>query len=192
LPEAPTAPAASSKSLRQAQRLYFNSFCAGGGLCADGASPNAGLLEGTDGNFYGLTPAGGAYPSGNAGGTLFRITPAGVYTLVHSFCGIQIYAPCIDGGQPQGALILGRDGNFYGATRGGGVNGTGAVFKFTPTAVETMIYSFDKDAGNNPNGLDPISGLIQGSDGNFYGVTNPGGIYAEGTVYRLTSVIPVQ
>jgi uncharacterized repeat protein (TIGR03803 family) len=168
------------------------SFCSGGGLCADGQSPNSGLLEGSDGNFYGLTPNGGAYPSGNAGGTLFRITPAGDYTLLHSFCGIQIYAPCIDGGNPQGALILGSDGNFYGATRGGGANGTGAAFKMTPTGVETMIYSFQGDTDTNTSGLDPISGLIQGSDGYFYGVTNPGGAWGEGTFFRLTDVIPVQ
>jgi uncharacterized repeat protein (TIGR03803 family) len=167
------------------------SFCAGGGLCADGQGPAAGLLEGNDGNFYGLTTGGGAYPSGNAGGTLFRITRAGVYTLMHSFCGYQIYAPCIDGGNPQGALILGADGNFYGATRGGGANGTGAAFKMTPTGVETMIYSFQGDTDNNASGLDPIAGLIQGRDGDFYGVTNPGGTWSEGTVFRLSETVPV-
>jgi len=171
------------------------SFCPGGnasGGCVDGQAPNAGLIQGTDGNLYGMTSAGGAFHNGGNTGTVFRITTAGVMTILHSFCGDQTYSPCVDAGYPAGALIQANDGNFYGATRNGGANNWGAIFKLTPTGVETLSFSFMPDNNTNTSGLEPISGLIQASDGSFYGVTNPGGAYSEGTIYRLPNLIPIQ
>jgi uncharacterized repeat protein (TIGR03803 family) len=172
------------------EETILHSFCAVSG-CPDGEPPNAGLLEGVDGNFYGMTSAGGAYNSGNSG-TVFRITPAGAYTVLHSFCGTLGVPGCTDGGYPVGSLIQASDGNIYGATRTGGANNTGSVFKITATGVETVVYSFDGDSNSNTSGFEPIAGLVQGIDGNFYGTTNPGSTYGEGNVYRLSGVIPIQ
>ena len=175
--------------------MVIYSFCAGGASgngCTDGAAPNAGLIQGTDGNLYGMTSSGGAYHDGGNTGTVFRITTAGEMAILHSFCGDQAYSPCVDAGYPVGALIEGNDGNFYGATRNGGTNNFGALFKLTPTGVETLSFSFQGDTNNNTSGLDPSSGLIQASDGSFYGITSPGGAYSEGTVYRLQYLIPIQ
>ena len=82
----------------------------------DGLFPDAGLVQGTDGNFYGMTSQGGTtFIDGNSpgNGTVFRITPAGVLTTLHSFTGYPG-----DGQDPGGAFIQGSDGNFYGTTKG--------------------------------------------------------------------------
>jgi uncharacterized repeat protein (TIGR03803 family) len=151
--------------------------------CTDGASPLAGLVQGTDGNFYGTTWDGGAstncYSFGC--GTVFKMTPAGTLTTLHSFDGT-------DGAILPGGLIRGADGNFYGITRGGGTStncnlfgGCGTVFKITPAGALTMLHSFDGTDGFMPSG-----GLIRGADGNFYGTTYAGGVYDSGTVFQIT------
>src|ERR1035438_1763288 len=85
---------------------------------ADGGSPQAGLIQASDGNLYGTTASGGAGPRG----TVFSITPGGTLTTLYSFYGNS---------GPQGALIQASDGNFYGTTSGGGTSGGGTVFRIT-------------------------------------------------------------
>jgi uncharacterized repeat protein (TIGR03803 family) len=144
----------------------------------DGAIPNAGLVQGSDGNFYG-TYYGGT--SGNCQfgcGTVFRISPSGSETNLHSF---PSYSN--DGYYPEGGLVQGNDGNFYGTTEGGGTNNNnGTVFRISPSGTETTLYSF---------GSSPFAGLVQGSDGNFYGTTQEGGSSGNcesgcGTVFRIS------
>jgi uncharacterized repeat protein (TIGR03803 family) len=88
--------------------------------CADGSYPTAPPVQGTDGNFYGTTYAGGA--SGN--GTIYKITPSGALTTLYSFTGA-------DGSQPDAALLPAPGGNFYGVTNQGGTSHDGTVFRFT-------------------------------------------------------------
>jgi uncharacterized repeat protein (TIGR03803 family) len=83
---------------------------------------------------------------------------------------------------PNGPLLQGSDGCFYGTTQWGGANGKGTVFKLTPTGVLTTLASF---AG--PNGSDPICGLVLGSDGAFYGTTYAGGDSNHGTVFKVSA-----
>ena len=136
--------------------------------CSDGAYPG-GIVEGSDGNFYGTTKGIGA--SGN--GTIFKITPSGAFTILHTFS-------VTDGANPIGNLIQGTDGNFYGTTLNGGSNDLGSVFKISPSGTLTTLYSF-----GNSSGARPVTGLIQGADGNFYGTTQYGGAGA-GTIFRIT------
>ena len=147
------------------------SFAGGTG---DGAGPQAGLILGSDGNFYGTTLNGGASGSG----AVFKVTPGGAETLVYSFAG-----GTGDGAAPQAGLIQGSDGNFYGTTANGGATGSGTVFKLAPDGTETLLYSF---AGGNGDGAFPYAGLIQGSDGNFYGTTIRGGTAGLGCVFEIT------
>jgi len=139
----------------------------------NGGSP-IDLLQGTDGDFYGVGKTGG----NNAGGSIFQITPAGTVTRLHVFCPLQ---PCRDGIGPTG-LVLASDGNFYGTTVGGGQGFRGTIFRLTPTGAVTTIYSF----GVGLDGANPEGELIQGSDGALYGTTFHGGNHDGGTVFKIT------
>jgi uncharacterized repeat protein (TIGR03803 family) len=158
------------------------SFCGSG--CASGRYPGA-LIQGSDGNFYGTTEAGGS----GSNGTIFQITPAGSLTVLYSFCS---QPTCSDGELAEGTLLQSSDGNFYGTTVAGGANGRGTVFTITPGGAFTTLYSFCSLA-NCADGAAPTVGLAQGSDGNFYGVTELGGknssICGEercGTIFSIT------
>jgi uncharacterized repeat protein (TIGR03803 family) len=135
-------------------------FCLGGGSCTDGSNPNkfGPLVQYSDGNFYGLTAAGGAHGDG----TIYRVTPAGALTTLYSFTGGD------DGSGPLGGLVVGSDGNLYGTTENNGTGGYGTVFQYVPGGTVTTLYSFDY---TNFDG-NPYAGLVQGNDGNFYGVTS--------------------
>ena len=92
----------------------------------DGAQPGyMSLAQGTDGNFYGTTPSGGEHLQG----TVFRITPAGALTILHSFSGYPS-----EGAVPFAGLVQGTDGNFYGTTALGGANSEGTVFKLSSSS----------------------------------------------------------
>ena len=155
--------------------------------CTDGSLPYAGLVQGSDGSFYGATQSGGTNSSNfcNEGGcgTLFRVTPQGVFTTLYNFCS---QPNCADGDNPQGTLIQASDGNFYGTTIMGGANLQGSVFRVTPSGALTTLYSFCS-LHNCADGNEPIGGLVQANDGNLYGTTSfGGGTTNGGTVFRLT------
>jgi uncharacterized repeat protein (TIGR03803 family) len=121
-------------------------------------------------------------------GEELRSTGRGELTTLYSFCAQN---GCTDGRNPFAALIQGADGDFYGTTRFGGANcateGCGTVFRITPNGTLTTLYSFCAQSGCT-DGYWPIAGLVQGSDGNFYGTTNQGGAGAEpvGTMFKIT------
>jgi uncharacterized repeat protein (TIGR03803 family) len=166
----------------------------------DGSKPFVSLIKGSDGNFYGTTPTGGA----NGGGTVFKLTPGGTLTTLYNFCS---QASCTDGSDPQGRLVQASDGNFYGTTYLGGTqcisgndanSGCGTVFEISSSGTFTSVYSFCSVvvAGLCNDGLQPIGGLVQGTDGNFYGTTTYGGNNAAdnncfcggfGVVFKLTT-----
>jgi uncharacterized repeat protein (TIGR03803 family) len=146
------------------------SFCSLGGTCPDGESPEAGLVQDAQGNFYGTTTGGG---SSSGYGTVFKLTPTGTLTTLHTF-------EQTDGDGPTAPLALGADGNFYGTTTGGGTSFQGTVFQITPNGTLTTLHSFDF-----ADGAAPYGGLIQAPDGNFYGATYKGGS-GNGTIYRIT------
>jgi uncharacterized repeat protein (TIGR03803 family) len=97
-----------------------------------------GRIQASDGNFYGTTYGGGANPNRvkDGPGTVFRLTPSGKLTTLHSFC--SVFDPhtdvCLDGRWPFAGVNQGNDGNFYGTTERGGVKGRGTIFKLTPHA----------------------------------------------------------
>jgi uncharacterized repeat protein (TIGR03803 family) len=147
-----------------------------------GANParDALLIQGPDGNFYGTTTAFGV-----GSGTVFKVSTSGTLTTLYSFCARP---KCADGFEPSG-LVLGADGNFYGVTAWGGndvcepLYGCGTVFKITPGGTLTTLHAFE-----HTDGEVPLGPLVQGSDGNLYGVTGYGGINcACGTAFRITT-----
>ena len=109
-----------NSSLAALTTLY--SFCSQSG-CTDGDAPYAGLVQATDGNFYGTTVYGGA----NGGyGTVFKITPGGTLTTLYSFCS---QSGCTDGAYPDAGLVQDSNGDFNGTTANGG--GYGTVFRLS-------------------------------------------------------------
>ena len=141
---------------------------------SDGEHPYGGVIQGSDGNFYGTTYQGGA----SGYGTVFKLTPSGAETVLHTFAGSGG-----DGAYPEAGLTEGSDGNFYGNTLQGGASGLGTVFKLTPSGTETVLHSF---AGGSSDGANPGANLVQGSDGNLYGSTGAGGASGHGTFYKVT------
>ena len=140
----------------------------------DGAYPQAGLVQGSDGNLYGTTSLGGN--NGNAG-TVFKISATGALTTLYSFTGAMM-AEIPEPGwcRATTAISMAR----VPATS---IGRAGTVFKISDTGALTTLYSFPggKDGGY-------LSGLVQGSDGNFYGTTANGGTKGGGgTVFRISS-----
>src|ERR1035441_7049705 len=139
----------------------------------DGASPYAGLVQANDGNLYGTAKAGGA----NGYGTVFKITTSGTLTTLHSFDNT-------DGTSPYAGLVQATDGNLYGTTYLGGANGYGTLFKITTSGTLTTLHSFCPLYGC-PDGASLYAGLVQATNGDFYGTTTNGGSDF-GTVFSLS------
>lgn len=162
------------------------SFCPGE-ICTDGMYPNAGLVEATNGSFYGTTLYGGPNQDGN----IFEITPAGKLTSIYSFCP-QVSA-CPGGSAPYAGLIQASNGILYGATTAGGIGscaagGCGTIFQITLSGTLTTLYSFCSvvnSQGYCADGSVPFSGPIQAANGNFYGTTEVGGAYNQGTFFEM-------
>jgi uncharacterized repeat protein (TIGR03803 family) len=140
---------------------------------SDGASPFAALLEARDGNFYGTTTREGGF--GQVGGTVFQMTPIGNLTTLHAFDASR------ESPSPEAKLVEGNDGALWGTTYGQYIRGR--VFRITTDGIMTNIHSLDGSEGNNP-----IASLLLASDGNFYGITGPGGstIAGAGIIFKVT------
>ncbi len=138
----------------------------------DGAAPYAGLVMDSSGNLYGTTSVGGS----SSHGTVFKITPTGTETVLHSF-GVGS-----DGQDLNGGLLIDSNGNLYGTTTVGGSSSFGTVFKIDSTGVESILYSFS----SLPDGQVPTAALVMDSNGNLYGTTSRGGTQNFGTVFKIT------
>ena len=147
-----------------------------GSQAGDGVGPKGSLIQASDGNFYGMTAAGGA----NGAGTVFEVTPSGTETVLHSFGGTV--GGVADGATPYGDLLQASDGNLYGMTSAGGANGTGVVFEINfSTHAYSLLYSF---GAQTHDGANPYGSLIE-VNGTLYGMTAGGGANSLGTVFAF-------
>ncbi|MGC1730590.1 MAG: choice-of-anchor tandem repeat GloVer-containing protein [Steroidobacteraceae bacterium] len=159
--------------------LYTFTGVNGGG----GGNPVTGLVQGSNGNFYGTTSLG----------TVYQITPAGVLTVLYTFDtnGRSGLFSCQISG-----LIVGSDGNFYGTTGYGGTYNVGTVFMMTPSGAVSTLYSFTGGgvvAGSTDAAV-PCGGVVQGADGSFYGTSVNGGAYGYGgygAVFKVSVQAPL-
>lgn len=137
-------------------------------------NPASGLLLAGDGNLYGTTLNGGQFGAG----CVYRVTPTGVFSVVHDFGGVAG-----EGINPQAALVVGLDGHLYGTTLGGGAHGNGSVFRLTLAGVLTTLHGFDAgvDEGDAPGAV-----LVQAGNGTLYGTTLAGGAFGQGTLFAIT------
>jgi uncharacterized repeat protein (TIGR03803 family) len=150
----------------------------------DGRGPQAPLVQGSDGYFYGTTVAGGQYGLG----TIFRITSRGDFKVLYQFDGTK-------GKVPEGPLIQAGDGDFYGVTVQGGTLNQGVAFKMTPGGGFTVLHVFTGQFipdGTAPtrmasDGVQPSGGLTQAADGDFYGTTGGGGAAGGGTAFMIAA-----
>jgi len=134
------------------------------------------LVQATDGSFYGTTSQGGRAGTG----TVFRMTPDGILTVLYNFSG-----KFLEPRNPLAPLIQASDGSFYGTTSNGGSNQDGTAFQLIPQTAFTVLHSFPDP--NYPNdGTGPTGALIQASDGNFYGVTSFGGT-GSGVAFQISA-----
>jgi len=149
----------------------------------DGAYPQAGLIVGPGGNFYGTAVGGGtnllqtgpnSYQA-ESFGTVFELTTNGIFTTLAYFNGIN-------GANPYGGLAVGTDGNLYGTTTYGGISNNGVVFRLLTNGTLTALTNF-----TGANGANPFAGLALGPDGNFYGTSEAGGTNGDGTVFQVTT-----
>ncbi len=146
----------------------------------DGTNPTDALVQAGDGTFYGTTTTTGAF----GGGTIFSMSSAGKVTVLYNFCTL---ANCADGQTAYGGLILATDGNLYGTTAAGGTYGFGTVFEYSLSGkVLTTLYDFCPVAGC-PDGANPYEGLLQDTNGTFYGTTHNGGTSNLGTVFSVAT-----
>jgi uncharacterized repeat protein (TIGR03803 family) len=145
----------------------LHTFAGTGGF--DGSQPESGLIQATNGIFYGTTYTGG----GSDLGTVFSITGAGTLSTVYNFGGTG------DGANPEAGVIQGSDGFLYGTTYAGGSSAAGTVFKVGTTGGLTTLHYF---TGGSDGGF-PQAGIVQGSDGNYYGTTSGGGTSGEGAIF---------
>jgi uncharacterized repeat protein (TIGR03803 family) len=158
------------------------SFCAlpNEQYCSDGVQPAAGLVLGSDGNFYGTTSGGGQQSV--SAGTVFKISPTGEFTTLYRFCPEEF---CLDGETPEGVLVEGSDGSLYGTTYTGGKSDAGTVFRITKGGNHSILHSFCTVA-RCADGGEPQAGMTLGSDGNFYGTTYIHGAHNSGEVFEIT------
>lgn len=170
----------------------IHTFCSKAAPCPDGVGPNA-LVQGIDGSFYGTTAGGGAdiysTAGGFLGGAMFKIT-SGKLTTIYNFCSLP---GCADGGAPYGALVEAKNsGDLYGVTTGGGANpgpygiGTGTIYKITLTGSLTTLYNFCSET-DCADGYQPYAGLVQATNGDYYGTTGYGGAHGGGTLFKITA-----
>ena len=132
----------------------------------DGLSPQGAVIMDNAGNLYGTTGGGGGSPNCDVGcGTVFKIAPGGIESVLYSFQGGS------DGSGPITGLTADSAGNLYGTTTYSGSNDDGTVFKVTPGGTETVLYSFQPGGG----GEFPDAGVILDKAGNLYGTTYEGG-----------------
>jgi uncharacterized repeat protein (TIGR03803 family) len=131
-----------------------------------------GLTLAADGKFYGVTNVGGT----SSRGTAFSVTTTGVIKTIFNFADAT-------GSFPYGPLMQSADGNLYGTAYSAGSLGGGVVFKLTTAGVYTVLHSFNST--DRSQGINPTTGLVQGSDGFLYGVTAGGGAHLDGTIFKI-------
>jgi uncharacterized repeat protein (TIGR03803 family) len=111
----------------------------------DGTSPNPVLIQASDGNFYGTTHNGGDDGNGclhGCAGTVFRLTPAGQYTVLHTFVHDNPQGVYVMGETPTSGVVEGPDGFLYGTTSMGGFSGQGIVYKISKSGQFIKIHDF--------------------------------------------------
>ncbi len=141
-------------------------------------APQGPLIVASDGNLYGVTAFGGKEADA---GTLFRMSTTVEFKIIHTFAGAMS-----DGASPNAPLVQAKNGKLYGTTFSGGENSVGTIFEqaITPPRTESVLFNFDSSGGA---GVNPSTGLLAATDGNFYGTASSGGADGVGEIFEFNS-----
>jgi uncharacterized repeat protein (TIGR03803 family) len=136
---------------------------------ATGEFPQGNLTQAPNGKLYGLTASGGG---SNDAGVIFEFDPtSGTYTKKHEF-------DDTNGSEPYGNLTLASNNKLYGMTSQGGTSGYGVLFEYNPA---TNTFTKKTEFNNTTVGFNPYDGLIQATNGKFYGLCRDGGLNGNGS-----------
>ncbi len=144
-----------------------------------GYSPCTGVIQASDGKFYGATDGGAG---ANNSGDLYSVTTAGVEVDLHAF-NSTTDGSCNPGSFPVVNMLQVNDGNFYGTNYGGANGNSGSIYKLTAA----HVFSAFLFPGNNVDGGQPYSTLIQNTNGKIYGTTSSGGANSTGTFFSVST-----
>jgi uncharacterized repeat protein (TIGR03803 family) len=161
--------------------VRLHEFCSAVG-CDDGIYPQSDITLDSKGNLYGVSSKGGTAEKG----TVYRITPSGALTVLHSFCSHQVENTCVDGDQVNGSVIVDSAASVYGLATVGGNNGEGLLYKVTAANAFSVVYSFCSSS-DCIDGSAPDGRLVADAAGNLYGVTYYGGAYGGGEVFKVSA-----
>jgi len=141
----------------------------------DGATPGVALTRGPNDVFYGMASFGGAHGTG----TIFSITAAGKFEVLHAFSALNTEKHNEDGASPLRTIVVGRDGNLYGTTRLGGENALGVAWTMNRSGNFTVLHQFTPTEGH-------AASLLLARDGFFYGcAVYPSPTLGSGLLYRM-------
>ena len=166
--------------------LYSFPYDTTASTAANGAFPTAGLIQGADGYLYGVAQDGGLRGCNGAlgCGTLFRISTAGAFKLLHRFCSGDGCPNTTEGGRPIAHLVQMPGGALCDTTAQGGIGNGGTVFCAATSGAVTTLYAFDY--ANGTDGNNPLAALLVGADGaTLYGTTASRGANGGGTLFAL-------
>jgi uncharacterized repeat protein (TIGR03803 family) len=139
----------------------------------NGSRPAGGLTTGAQGYLYGTTPFGGPFHAG----TVFVVSPGS--PPLRTLASFNRY----DGAQPTGTLVSDPQGDLFGTTQNGGIQGRGTVFEIVAgTSTITKIASF-----NGTNGAHPLGPLMRDAAGDLFGTTTAGGAGGLGTIFEIAA-----
>ena len=163
------------------QQTVLYNFTGGG----DGLDPHGGVILDSAGNLYGTTVAGGfgGLCAGDGCGVVFELSPSNggwTETTLYSFQGRN------DGFGPGSGLVFDSAGNLYGTAPDGGAHSAGVVFQLSPTNTgwqQKVIHAF---TGNQDGAVGSLGSLLLDAAGSLYGVTELGGTYGAGAVYKVS------
>jgi uncharacterized repeat protein (TIGR03803 family) len=132
------------------------------------------LMQSNDGALWVTSEAGGQQGCG----TIEKMTTTGLWKATYSVL-------CLVQQSPSGPLLQAVDGNYYGVTFNGDLLGYGTLYEMTKSGTDNVLLNFPV---TSTTGSYPVSGLVQGSDANFYGTTwgSPAGV-GVGTLYQYNA-----
>jgi hypothetical protein len=143
---------------------------------ASGANPVTSVIQTPDFSLAGV--AFGQEQFASTGGVLYTVSPTGKFTILHQFPASGVEGNAVGG--RTASIMQASDQNFYGTFLGGTRAAFyGVIYRVTPKGEYTEIHLFNGD------GAQPKGPLVEGFDGNLYGVVQKSPDGSPGAFFRV-------